>query len=253
MRLILSMDQDNVITAFVSHLKDLGHPVNLVDRWPDKENRSSKDIDAVSGNFAIEHTSIDAVDDLRQRNDWFMKAAGELESELNPSMKFRLRINFDYESVDKGQDWKKIKNAIREWITTEAPLVSEGGHVIHIPDVPFELRIEKVSNEPPALIFSRSFNKGKETLESSIGPLVQKKAKKLAPYVQNGMVGILLIQTEDIAFMNRVRFAEAIRASFPIKLPDGVDQIWYADATIRPYLSFYNITALIIEIEQQEI
>ncbi len=242
------MNQDDVINAFVQNLD----PNLTVTSWPDKNNSVSKDIDAVAGNFAIEHTSIDAVDDLRQKNDWFMKVAGDLEAELNAGMKFRLRINFDYDSIQAGQDWKKMNNAIREWIINESPLISEGSQIINISEVPFELRIDKVFDEPSALIFSRSFNKGKETLESSVGPLIERKAQKLVPYTQKGMVGILLVQTEDIAFMNKVRFAEAIMASFPIKIPDGVDQIWYADATIRPYVSFYDITALIKEIEQQE-
>lgn len=246
------MDQDNVITAFVGHLKDLGYSVKLVDRWPDKENRSSKDIDAIAGNFAIEHTSVDAMDDLRQRNDWFMKAAGNLESELNSKMQFRLRINIDYEAIDTGQNWKDIKRLLKDWILNDSPLLSEGTHQISITGIPFVLRVEKRSNEPSGLFFSRSIDKTKETLEHSVGPLIIRKAEKLAPYTQKGMTGVLLIQTEDLALMNHIRFTQAVMASFPNALPEGVSAIWYADASIPNALEFRDINALIERIKEQD-
>jgi hypothetical protein len=231
------MTPDDVIKSFAADCLNLS-----IDRWPDKENRGSEDIDAVAKNFAIEHTSIDVVDGMRQRNDWFMKAAGDLEAELNPSMQFRLRINFDYESIDKGQDWNEIKNAIRDWVINQSASLSEGFQVLRIPNVPFDLRIEKASDEAPLLVFSRSFKQAQETLESSIGPLMQRKARKLSAYTKSGMTGILLIQSEDISFMNRVRLAEAVAKAFPDALPDGIDQVWYADATIPQNLEFHNIT-----------
>lgn len=238
------MDQDTIITAFVAHLAGLGNPGLLVNKWPDKNNRSTPDIDAVAGNFAIEHTSTEVVGGMRKKNAWFMKAAGELESELNPSMRYRLRINIDYEAVDKGQKWNQVKTALRDWIVNEAPSLTEGFHTIQPIGVPFELRIQKATDEAPSLVFSRLYDPVNDTLETSIGPLIIRKAGKLVPYKQSGMTGILLIQSEDLALMNRGRLAQAIVRAFPDTLPEGVDQIWYADATIRPHIEFHNLTAL---------
>ena len=44
--------------------------------------------------------------------------------------------------------------------------------------------------------------------------------------------------------MNRVRLTRAIVAAFPAALPEGVHQIWYADATIPSHLEFHDIVAL---------
>ena len=230
------MNPDNVMTAFVAHLEGLGNPGLVVNSWPDKKNSSTPDIDAIAGNFAIEHTSTEVVDGMREKNAWFMKAAGELETELNPTMQFRLRINFDYTAVNKGQNWDDIKNALRDWIVNESPSLPEGFHVMQAVGVPFELRVEKVSNEASMLVFSRSHDPAGDTLEASIGPLITRKAKKLVSYTESGMIGILLIQSEDLAFMNRIRLATAIVDAFPKSLPEGINQIWYADATIPPYL-----------------
>jgi len=238
------MNPDDVITAFVAHLEGLGTPGLVVDRWPDKNNSSTPDIDAVAGNFAIEHTSTEVVDGMREKNDWFMKAAGELEAELNPNMQFRLRINFDYSAIHKGQNWDDIKNALRDWIVNEAPLLSDGNQVVQAKGVPFDLRVEKVSDEKPLLVFSRAHDPANDTLETSIGPLITRKVKKLVPYTKSGMTGVLLIQSEDLAFMNRVRLTRAIVAAFPAALPEGVHQIWYADATIPSHLEFHDIVAL---------
>ena len=149
------MDQDDVIKAFVAYRASTDIPGLVVDSWPDKLNSSTPDIDAIAGNLAIEHTSTEVVDGMREKNDWFMKAAGDLETELNPSMQFRLRINFDYVAVEKGQKWDEIKDALRVWIVNEAPALQAGyGYqVIHAPDVPFDLRVEKVNEESPLLVF----------------------------------------------------------------------------------------------------
>src|SRR5262245_7361608 len=71
-------DQD-VIRAFVAHLGEGVDGGLRVDRWPDLEDRTGKAIDAIAGRYAIEHTSIDALDAKRSRDPPFMTAVGELE------------------------------------------------------------------------------------------------------------------------------------------------------------------------------
>ena len=55
------MNDRSVIDAFVAHLREEGYPDLRVERRPDDENRESSDIDAITGPFAIEHTSIDTL------------------------------------------------------------------------------------------------------------------------------------------------------------------------------------------------
>ena len=79
------MRERKVIKAFISHLRSLGHPGLRVDSWPDKTNSVCTDIDAISGIFAIEHTSIDTLPDQRRDDDWFMRVVTGLDAELSRS------------------------------------------------------------------------------------------------------------------------------------------------------------------------
>ncbi len=69
------MDQDDVIALFVSHSgTQKGYTNSAVDRCPDVENRFDKEIDAIAGPFAIEHTRIDIVDEQGKFDDWFCRS-----------------------------------------------------------------------------------------------------------------------------------------------------------------------------------
>jgi hypothetical protein len=52
----------NVIAEFVRHIERGEAPGLSIQSWPDEDNRISKDIDAIAGQLAIEHTSIDILD-----------------------------------------------------------------------------------------------------------------------------------------------------------------------------------------------
>ena len=74
------MNDCDVINFFVAYLRENGHPGLQVDRWPDKENRGTADIDAVAGHFAIEHTSVDTVPNQRRDSNWFKQVVDGLEN-----------------------------------------------------------------------------------------------------------------------------------------------------------------------------
>jgi hypothetical protein len=97
------MNDREVVEAFVAHLGSNGHAGLKVDRRPDEENRGSPDVDAIAGRFVIEHTSVDTVPNQRRDSDWFMRAVGDLERELEVSQA-RLNITIEYDAVAPGQD-----------------------------------------------------------------------------------------------------------------------------------------------------
>ena len=89
-------DDKTIINSFIAYLRNNGQ-INLrIDRWPDNKNSESSDIDAVAGQFAIEHTGIDTIEHQRRNSDWFMKIAGVLEEELKNKLKYHLIIIFPY-------------------------------------------------------------------------------------------------------------------------------------------------------------
>ena len=57
------MTDKKVVKLFVEHLAREGRSGFEIERFPDCENLDSRDIDAIAGEYAIEHTSIDTLPD----------------------------------------------------------------------------------------------------------------------------------------------------------------------------------------------
>lgn len=236
------MNDRNVIDAFVAHLREEGYPDLRVERRPDDENRESSDIDAIAGPFAIEHTSIDTLPNQRRDSDWFMRAAGGLERELNSTPPVLLIITIEYNAVGKGQNWDAIRAALKSWVTNKAPRLPDGKSVLaDLPNIPFRLHVVKSSERRPGVFFAR-FEPHDDTLPVRIKEAFDRKAAKLAKYQAPGVTTVLLVENYDIALMNDWKMLEAIRVAFPDGPPPGVDQVWYADTSIPGALGFREFT-----------
>jgi hypothetical protein len=235
------MNDHDVIDAFVAQLRENGHPELRVDRRPDEDNRQSADIDAVAGQFAIEHTSIDTLPNQRRDSDWFMRAAGNLEQEIE-APPFRLNITLEYDAVGTGQNWAAIREALKDWIRSSAPSLPEGRSLIEdAPGIPFRLHVIKSSERRPGVFFAR-YEPDNDTLPERVKAAFNRKTEKLAKYQGPGVTTILLVENDDIALMNEWKMLEAIRTAFPSGPPHGVDQVWYADTSIASALEFRELT-----------
>ncbi len=234
------MTDREVVEKFVAYLRDNGHPGLKIIRYPEDENRNSKDIDAIADHLAIEHTSVDTIPNQRQKSDWFMKAAAGLEAEL-PKPPFRLRIAFSYDAIKRGQDWATIREALKKWILHDAPLLSDGRYTIdNIQGVPFTLHVSKASDRMAGIFFAR-FAPDDKSLPERIRKQFDIKASKLCKYKENKYITILLVESDDLALMNEVIMLDAIRKAYLIGLPYGVDQIWFVDTSIPEQLVFHSM------------
>jgi len=246
-RMLNGLDDRTVLDTFVAYLQATSYPGLKVDRRPEDENRTSADIEAVAGNLAIEHTSIDTVAQQRQHADWFMKAVSGLESELSSTLTYWLSITLPYEGVQRGQQWSKLRDCFITWIIHASPALPEGAHILRgEPGIPFEFHVVKRRSRRPGLYFSR-FAPDDSTLPGRIRAQLDRKAQKLRPYKQAGYTTILLVESNDIALMNPHKMLEAIRVGFSRCLPDGVDQVWYADTAIPGECSFHDFTKAVQE------
>jgi hypothetical protein len=235
------MNDRDVVEAFVSHLASHGHPGLKVDRRPDEENRGSPDIDAIAGRFAIEHTSIDTIPNQRRDSDWFMRAVGDIERELDVS-EARLNITIEYDAVTLGQDWTAVRAAFKGWVVGAAPHLLDGRHVVEASAaIPFRLHVVKSSARRPGVFFGR-FAPVDATLSARIRASFDRKSEKLAKYRAPGVVTVLLVESSDIAMMNDAVMLDGIRAAFPAGPPHGVDQVWFADTSIEGALEFRDFT-----------
>lgn len=240
-----NLDDKQVVLAFIDYLQKNGHSGLKLDRIPDNENRASADVDAIAGEFAIEHTSIDTVRDQRRDSDWFVKAVGELEAELSAQITFRLKIIIPYDGIKTGQNWSIIRQAFHSFVISVAPSLPDGQHVIqnHL-NIPFEFRITKASERTPGLFFYR-IAPDDDTLSLRIQEQFDRKAEKLTKYKQNGKTTILLVESGDIALMDKQIMLDAIRVAYGGNLPKEVDNIWYADTSISPYIEFQDFTQIL--------
>jgi len=242
------MDDRDVIKAFVNHLRANGYPSIKIDRWPEDENRNTPEIDAIAGPFAIEHTSLDIICNQRRDSDWFMQAIGGIGSELK-DITFRLRIWIEYDAVAKGQNWSKIRQAIKTWIVSDASRLTDGRHVIEdIAGVPFRICVFKHSDRPPGVNVGR-LGPPDDTLPSRIRMLFERKSEKLAKYHKSGKTTVLLVENYDLALINDQDMLKAIQEAYPNGLPESVDKIWYADTSIPDKVEFYNYTSELVRKE----
>jgi hypothetical protein len=236
------MNDFEVIEAFVAYLRGRGHPGLRVDSWPDRERPA--EIDALAGAFAIEHTSIDTLQNQRRDDDWFSRVVSGLEAELSTPPAGRLHVILEYHAVHTGQDWSAIREALKVWIAREVPRLADGRHSFgDIAGIPFRLRVTKASNRPSALLFVRS-KPVDDNLSARIRTLCDRKAQKLAKHQSAGKRTILLVENADIALMNDEKMLEAIRRAYPDGLPMGVDALWYADTAISDDIEFRDFTAM---------
>ena len=221
-----------LIRDFVEYLRENGHPGLRVECWPDAKNRTSRDIDALAGEFAIEHTSIDTVVNQRRDDAWFEQVVDGLRAEFEDRITYRLRIVLCWESIRVGQDWDAIRAAFRRWIAIDSLRLPDGKQKIKdAPGIPFPFFVEKDNHRPPGVFFSRREPKD-STLPDRIRERMVDKVSKLAPYRTLGHTTVLLLESPDLALMNPDILIDAIKKAFPSGLPAGLDRVWFADTSV---------------------
>jgi hypothetical protein len=214
-----------VIEAFVAYLRDNGYPDLCIDQRPEKENRHTKDIDAIAGPFAIEHTLISTYQNQKAQDDWFTKAMAKLESEL-PMPPYELVICPEYDAVKKGQDWSEMLNALKTWITQEAPRLADGEYDFNsLLGIPFPLKVEKSNDGSPGIYFMRRLPENNDSLPSRIYEhlISKEKIEKLIDYKKKRFATVLLIEGN----LTRNKMLHAFKLAFPDGLHPDLDEIWY--------------------------
>lgn len=236
------MTDKELINLFVEYLAGNGNPGLKIDAWPDEENRQSSEIDAIAGPFAIEHSSVDTVPNQRRDSVRFLQVVKTLHDEFDGKLSFRLTLTLPYEGIQTGQNWAAITDALREWVLNEATKLTIGAHrVADIPGVPFEFQAMKRSSNSTGLFFGRFVPKD-NTLPIRLKEQLDRKADKLSRYKDKGRITVLLVESDDIALMDDSKMWVALRQAYPKGLPNGVDQIWFADTSIPDESLFTDMT-----------
>src|SRR5258708_6312705 len=215
-----------VVLRFVAHLMEHGHSDLKVDHWLEDEHPGQSVVEAIAGPYAIEHTSVDTLPNQRGVGDQFQRALGVLE--LLP-VTARLRITVPYELVTVGGDWKSYLMTLAQWAVLTSPSLDDGPYQIDIPGSGLSCRASKDSTGTPAVVLYRPAPDD-DTLPARVGDQIARKMKKLGRYNADGNTTVLILETQDIALMNQYKMLEAVREAVGRKMPEGLDQIWYAEA-----------------------
>ena len=244
-----------MICAFVSHLGSLkGFPNLSVERWPDKENRKEAEIDAIAGDFAIEHTSIDSVAKQRQRDDWYLQVVKGLDQVIRDCVDCGLTITLDFFAIGKGIDWSGIRADLKKWIVECEPSLENGSHKVILPtSMPTEFPIVMhVWKKPaPSCVGFARFDPEDDTLPARTRELLDRKASKLGKYQGSHGTTVILLENDDIALMNEGKVLNALREAYPDGLPHGVDKIWFADTSIPDKPRFHDFTTDMVNDDHQ--
>ena len=244
------MSEQEVIVAYVSYLGTLlGHSNLSVDRWPDKENRTDPEIDAIAGKLAIEHTSIDSVANQRQLNDWYLQVTEGLDQIIKGHVDCGLTITLEFFAIGKGMDWSGIRNDIQDWIVNYAPTLANGNHEIILSTstpIEFPIVMHVWKGPAPLIVGFARFEPQDDTLSSRIRNLLDRKANKLKKYQGRSFTTMILVENDDIALMNEAKMLAALREAYPDRLPQGVNGIWFADTAISDRPQFCDFTAKIV-------
>ena len=114
-----------------------------------------------------------------------------------------------------------------------------------VPGIPFEFYAAKKSSSHAGLLFGR-FAPDDQTLPDRLREQLDRKIEKLSPYKSQNKTTILLVESDDIALMDDAIMWDGLKSAYPDGLPQGLDQIWFADTSISEKILFADMTQSVI-------
>jgi len=217
------------IRDFAAFQKAIGRPVNGVDCWP--EDEADGEIDAITGPYAIQHTSVDALPRGREADHWFEQVLGDLERELDGKLGFSLLVSWDWAAIQKGQRWGVTCNALRDWfLSDDARSLPDGRHkTTDVPGVPFSFNVTKGGRLGFDGVRFARHDPNDRTFNERLRDQLAVRHKKLAVLGRHGAEGkttLLLLESHDLALMNAGMVIEGLEEAFPSRPPE-LDEVWF--------------------------
>lgn len=207
----------------------------VITRHPDEEDRNGRACDAyaeASGetSIALEHTLVQTYAVQKRTDAEFTRAIGVLEAELKDQFPFRLTLTVPQFAIQKGQSWERITQAIKTW-SLSGPAIPEGRSEVTMPGVPFQVRLWRDNFLAPKFLVGRwedsSLDVKQELVEMMAAALAD-KGEQLAQYKQAGDRTLLVLESDDIVFTNRVDLYRAFLEAWHRCEPRFIDQVWLA-------------------------
>jgi hypothetical protein len=226
-----------------------------ITRWPDKENRRTRDIDAYAEepnvrSLAIEHTNVETFANQKLDSSRFMRICGQLEAELRESFDGDVTMTIDTFAIQPGTEWDNIRDALRDWLIENVPKLPADELRRHtIAGVPFPIEIERIDS--PVRFFSvmRVAPEGyKRQLIEMMKAALTDKNDQFAGYKKSGEQTLLLMESDDLALVNwSILYMAFLQAQRAVCVPN-IEQVWLArthrhDSWIRCFHASEEIMA----------
>lgn len=230
------MDQKHIIQLFVDKYNQCQDDVYTIAKWPDEENRTSRDIDAhaIASNgksLAIEHTKIESFFGQLADNERFGQYYGELETDLKHFFDFYIALSLPVFAFQKGTKWASVRDLIREWLILNAINLPDGFSLIQIDGVPFRISIYKEKDRERLFSVARRAPSDADVeVESilSIAGALKNKNSQMQKYRESGSHNVLILESPDIALISHISLYKAFLQAITLDSCPNIDEVWLA-------------------------
>lgn len=208
-----------------------------VTRWPDEENRNTRDIDAmaeVAGAkvpLAIEHTQVETFFNQLQDAARFAGYFGELETALKHHFEFDVMLTLPVFAFVTGTKWGNVRDTIRDWLLANAAGLPDGHSSHQVPGVHFAIGINKNIDGSRLFRVARRAPSDRDIhieLVQSFCVSLNDKNEQLAKYRAANAHTILILESTDIALVSHVSLYKGFLQAHSIVNPQNVDEFWIA-------------------------
>jgi hypothetical protein len=205
-------------------------------RWPDEENRKSRDIDAYAEAagaipLAIEHTKVESLYGQLADNERFGQLYGEIESQLKNAFDFELHLILPLFAFQKGTKWAVIRDLVRDWLLAQSQGLPQGRSSHRVPGVPFTVTIIKDTGGVKSFFVARRAPSDRDIqieMVQNIVAALEDKNSQLSKYRTEGAHTILILESLDIALVSHISFYKSfLQAQQCISTPN-IDEVWFA-------------------------
>lgn len=242
------MEQEEVIRRFIARYNECLGGDYRITRWPDRDNRRSREVDAYAEEdggcpLAIEHTNVESFKNQKLDSARFLKVIGALEAELADVFPFGISLAVRVGAIQPGTDWERVRAGIRIWLVRNANALPYGTSRPEIPTAPFPLTVSKERDNAGKIWVSR-FAPPKDEIQVesalAVAAALHHKYERLNSYRDAGAKAVLILESNDIALVNHaLLYAAFVVADQCVPTP-AIDQVWVACTYVCPQETVCN-------------
>ncbi len=248
----MSAREDRAITQFCERLSAIeNQAVTILDR-PDQSNPGKGGCDAIisrgADQQALEHTTIDSFARQREDDAKFEQVVVPLEEAIRVALPDSyVWVSIPVHVIPKGIDWRGLAQQLEtECIKTllEMPSAGPWGETrpYTLNGIPFPVNLMKCDapGNPGCHVMRIKPADQQNQLVANMVTALQNKDTQLAPYKERGFRTILLLDSDDVALVNRDTLADACKLAMTQYNPNAIDEIFIAEADNEP-IWFYPV------------